>query len=206
MTTRNRRSAWLAAPAIALLLAACSDDDPASTTTTTSDPTSLTGDTGTDTTDDDVIDDDVIDDIESTGESAQDQLEEALRNAGLTSLASAVAQVDLSEVLEGNEFTVFAPDDEAFLNLDSDELTALLADPGQILDLLGNHIVVGEPLTADDLADQASVTTESGTTLAITGTGSSLSVGDATVVSTNTVGDIGVIHVIDTVLLVGSTS
>lgn len=182
------RVRWIAAPAIAVLLAgACSGDDDTGATDTTDPVGELT------------------DDVTEASEDAQADLEEALRDAGLTSLASAVSQVDLSEQLEGNEFTVFAPNDDAFLALDSDDLSALLEDPAQILDLLQNHLVVGEQLTADDLADTDSVTAESGETLSVDGTGDPITIEGATVVSTETAGD-GVIHVIDTVLMVGANS
>ena len=183
-----RRLAWIAAPAVALLFAtACSDDDTDAASTTT-DPVA-----------------EITDEIEVAGEDAQAELEAALRSAGLTSLASAVAQVDLSEVLDDNEFTIFAPNDDAFLALDSDDLSALLSDPTQIADLLRNHIVVGEQLSADDLESAGTVNTEAGATLAITGSDGSLSIEGATVTSTQTAGD-GIIHVIDAVLLDGAVS
>jgi transforming growth factor-beta-induced protein len=197
-TPTPRRLAWIAAPAVAILLAAgCGDDDTADTTAATV----LPGDT---TTTGDVVDD-LTDDLTDAGATAQSELEDALRAAGLTNLASAVSQVDLSGVLADNEFTVFAPSDDAFLALDSGDLTALLADPGQILDVLQNHLVVGERLTADDLVDQGSVTTEAGNSLQITDTAGTIAVDGAIVTSTETVGD-GIIHVIDQVLLAGASS
>jgi uncharacterized surface protein with fasciclin (FAS1) repeats len=199
-TPSRRRLAWIAAPAVAILFAAgCGDDDDAvgdiTTTTAAGDLTTTTGDAV----------DDLTGDVADAGAAAQAELEAALRSAGLTNLATAVSQVDLSGVLEDNEFTVFAPNDDAFLSLDSADLNALLADPGQILDVLQSHLVVGERLTADDLADRGSVTTEAGTSLTVAGSASSLTVEGATVTSTETVGD-GIIHVIDQVLLTGAGS
>jgi transforming growth factor-beta-induced protein len=192
----RRRLAWIAAPAVAVLFAAgCGDDDTAATTTTAlGELTTTTADTG-----------DVTDDLADAGATAQAELEAALRSAGLTNLATAVSQVDLSGVLADNEFTVFAPNDEAFLSLDSDDLNALLADPSQILDVLRGHLVVGERLTADDLADRGSVTTEAGTSLTVSGSAASLTVEGASVTTTETAGD-GIIHVIDQVLLTGAGS
>lgn len=201
----SRRAVFAAAAFAVLLLGACGDDDntssdatttlpgSADTTSTTESPDSDdTGDTG----------DSIVDEVESTGEEAQAELEAALEDAGLTSLASAVGQVDLSSLLEGNEFTLFAPNDEAFLDLDRDALTDLLADPTRIADLLQNHIVVGEQLSADDLADAGEVTAESGLSLTVTGSGSDLAIADANVTTSETVGD-GVFHVIDAVLTDG---
>lgn len=188
MFSSPRRRALLAIPAISLvLLGACADDDTSSDTTTT--PSGLTDETTTTGSD-------------TNGGDVQAQLEEALRDAGLTSLASAVAQVDLSDLLEGNEFTIFAPNDDAFLALDSDDLSALLADPGRIGELLQNHIVVGSQLTAEDLEGAGTVTTEAGATLTVAGSASGLTVEGATVTDSRTVGD-GIFHVIDTVLTDG---
>jgi uncharacterized surface protein with fasciclin (FAS1) repeats len=188
------RLRWLAAPAVAILFAAaCGDDDDTTAATTTT----IAGDTTTTS--------DMGDDLAGAGAEAQADLEQALRNAGLTNLASAVSQVDPSSVLADNEFTVFAPDDSAFLALDSDDLGDLLSDPASILELLQNHLVVGEAISENDLADRGTVTTEAGTTLMISETAGSVTVDGAEVTNTETIGD-GVIHVIDRVLLVGSSS
>jgi uncharacterized surface protein with fasciclin (FAS1) repeats len=195
----RRRLRWLAAPAVAVLLTAgCGndDDDPAvgDGTTTTADVDGLTDDA------EDMLDD-AQDELDGTsGEEAQAELEAALRDAGLTNLATAVSQVDLSEVLDGNEFTVFAPDDSAFLALDSGDLNDLMSDPNAVLEVLQNHLVVGERMTADDLADESSVTAESGNSLTITESAGTITVDGATVTDTVEAGD-GIIHVIDSVLL-----
>src|SRR5690606_12110374 len=110
------------------------------TTTSADDTTSTTADD----TDTDDTTDDSVDDLVEAGEDAQAELEQALRDAGLNSLASAIGSVDLSEVLGDDEFTVFAPDDDAFLALDSGDLADMLADPDEVLDLLRTHVVVGE--------------------------------------------------------------
>lgn len=197
----NRRLRWLAAPAVALLFtAACGNDDDAANgagTTTTADIDGLADDA------EGLLDDaqDELDDLDAeSGEEAQAELEAALRDAGLTNLATAVSQVDLSDALEGNEFTVFAPDDSAFLALDSDDLADLMADPSGVLELLQNHIVVGERLTADDLADESSITAESGASLAVSEADGTITIDGAQVTDTIEVGD-GIVHVVDSVLL-----
>lgn len=201
----RRRRALLAIPALALfLLGACGDDDTSSDASSTT-PSGVSDDQSTtaDLTDENNgTGDSNGDEVEATGEDAQTQLEAALQDLGLTSLASAVGQVDLSDLLEGNEFTLFAPNDEAFLALDRDDLTDLLAEPTRISDLLQNHIVVGEQITADDLADAGTVTAESGLSLTVSESGSDLMIGGATITTSETVGD-GVIHVIDAVLTDG---
>jgi transforming growth factor-beta-induced protein len=192
----HRRLRWLAASALAILLAgACGSDD--DTATADRDGTSLT------TLDVDL--DELEEELTETGAQAQSDLEQALRDLGLTNLASAVSQVDLSEVLDDNEFTVFAPDDSAFLALDGSDLSDLLRDPASILDLLQNHLVIGEALSIDDLADMAAVTSEAGVSLAVTETGGTVTIEGATVTNTETVGA-GVIHVVDQVLILGAAS
>lgn len=187
-----RRLRWLAAPALAILLAgACGNDDadPEDTTITTPD----------------VDLDELEDDLAEAGSQAQADLEEALNDLGLTNLGSAVSQVDLSEVLGDNEFTVFAPDDSAFLALEGDDLSDLLTDPESILDLLQNHLVVGEALAIDDLGEVSSVTSEAGVSLGVREVDGAITIEDATITDTETVGD-GVIHVVDQVLVVGAMS
>ncbi len=206
-TTPRRWLRWLAAPAVALLLtAACGNDDDPGTTTTTSDVDGMTDDLedGVDDLTDDA--EDMVDDLDAdSAEEAQAELEEALRDAGLSNLATAVAQVDLSEILDDNEFTLFAPDDQAFLALDASDLNDLLSDPAAVLELLQNHIVVGERMTASDLADESSVTAESGNSLTVSETAGELMVDGAQVTDTVEAGD-GIIHVIDSVLLPAATS
>ena len=201
---RRSRLGWLAAPAVAILLAgACGDDDDtlADDTTTTSPADDTTTTTDGVTTDDP----DVTDDLTTAGEEAQRDIERALRDAGLDSLASAVAMVDLSGILQDNEFTLFAPNDDAFLALDSDTLGDLLADPAQIVALLENHVVVGERITVDGLADLTTVETEAGNSLSITEVAGSTTVDGAEVLNSEDVGD-GIIHIIDQVLLPGTAT
>lgn len=196
MSTRTTHLLSAGFVATALLLAGCGNDD---TDGALRDTTTTTGVDGTTTTGD------VVDEIADSGVQAQRDLEAALRNAGLTSLASAVAQVDLSDVVGDSEFTLFAPNDDAFLALSADDLTDLLADPTQIVDLIRGHIVVGEQITASDLADESTLRTEAGTTLNVESTGTTITVDGAEVVNTESAGN-GVVHVVDRVLGVGTSS
>ena len=79
-------------------------------------------------------------------------------NNDLSTLASALQAADLAETL-GNEnatFTVFAPANPAFDNVDVESLTN---NPDLLRDLLNFHVVQGEVLTASNLEGRESVTT-----------------------------------------------
>jgi len=137
----------------------------------------------------------------ATGTDGGVAITEALRDAGLGTLASALEAAGVDQVIDTDEFTVFAPDEEAFLALDTDILGELVADPSLVAEILRNH-VVGERLTAEELVAQGQVETRAGTTLEVTSTGDDVVVGEATVVEADReVGDVGVIHVVDAVIL-----
>lgn len=125
-------------------------------------------------------------------------------NPVLSTLAMALDAAGLAETLDG-PVTVFAPSNDAFDALASDELDALLADPdGALTALLARHVIDGADLDTTSLLDAGSVEGLGGTLgVALDGDGllvdagggpARLACGDIT--TTN-----GVIHVVDTVLL-----
>ena len=128
------------------------------------------------------------------------QLAEVLRANDMNSLASAIEQVDLSEIVGDGEFTFFGPNDAAFLDLEADQLADLLSDPDQLIEVLRNH-VVAERIDAATLTGMETVQTEAGASIAVSVEGDAVTVGDATVVGADIeVGD-GLVHVVDGVLL-----
>lgn len=136
------------------------------------------------------------DDVEATAGDLADVLEEN----GLESLASAVEEIDVAELVDSDEFTFFAPDDEAFRSLDADDIADLLADPEQLDDVLRRH-VVGRAIDAAELAEMTSVETEGDTTLEVSVDGDTVMVGDATVSRTDIDVDNGVVHVVDRIFV-----
>ena len=125
---------------------------------------------------------------------------QALRDVGLGTLASALEAAGVDQVIETDEFTIFAPNNAAFLAIDTETLGELLSDPAQVAEILRNH-VVAERLTAEELVAQGQVETRAGTQLEVTGSGGDVTVGGATILEADReVGDVGVIHVIDSVL------
>ncbi len=125
-----------------------------------------------------------------------------LTDPNLATLALALDQAGMLEALRGpGPFTLFAPSDEAFAALPQEQLDALLANPEALTQVLNNHVVQNNALSAD-LVGAGVITTLDGTDLAVTAAeDGGVSVGDAAVVVSDVQANNGVIHVIDTVLL-----
>jgi uncharacterized surface protein with fasciclin (FAS1) repeats len=114
----------------------------------------------------------------------------------LSQLTSVLETAGLTSVLEeAGPLTVFAPNNDAFAELD---LAELAADPAQLTDILQYHVVEGA-VTSDQLEDGQTVTTLQGGELTVSIDGETVMVGDATVVQADIQAGNGVIHVIDTV-------
>ena len=128
------------------------------------------------------------------------ELATALRANGLTALAALVEQVDVTAIVGDGEFTLFAPNDQAFLAVPPATAASLAADPELVDELLRNH-VVKQRITAEELAGRSSITADSGESLAVADSGGKLTVGGATVVTPDVDAGKGVVHVIDKVLL-----
>ncbi|GAA4837109.1 fasciclin domain-containing protein [Algivirga pacifica] len=147
--------------------------------------------------DDDDDDDDGMDDttIASLLEETDD----------LSILLDAVTRAGLLDDLDNtdNEFTVFAPDNDAFTALLSDLGISSLDDvgPDSLADILTYHVVSGSVLSTD-LSDGMTVPTLlEGDSLMIGVSGTSVTVNDANVTEADITADNGVVHIIDAVLL-----
>ena len=123
-----------------------------------------------------------------------------LREAGVTTLASALDVVDIGQLVDASEFTLLAPSDVAFQSMDPDEMGDLLADPASLLDVLRNH-VLGEQLNSADLSALSSVQTQTGDDLVISNTEGVLTIGGATVSSVDHLVEGGIVHIVDQVLV-----
>jgi uncharacterized surface protein with fasciclin (FAS1) repeats len=124
----------------------------------------------------------------------------AADNPQLSQLTQAIEAAGLGSALqEAGPLTVFAPNDDAFGQLNQDDLTALLADPSQLSDILQYHVVEGS-YPSSDLSDGQTLTTLQGEDLTISVDGSTVMVDDATVVGADIEAGNGVIHIIDGVL------
>ncbi|WP_026003433.1 fasciclin domain-containing protein, partial [Rhodococcus sp. R1101] len=108
----------------------------------------------------------------------------ASNNPLLTTLTQAVSgelnpQVNLVDTLNGGQFTVFAPVDEAFAKIDPATIDTLETDSALLTTILTYHVVPGQ-LSPSDV--DGTHTTAEGSTLTVTGSGDDLKVNDASVV------------------------
>ncbi len=111
--------------------------------------------------------------------------------------------IGVERLIGSKEFTLLAPNNDAFRSLTPAQLADLLANPTELTDLLKNHLIA-EELSADDLRAMTSVETAAGNALPIEVDGDTLTIGGAEVLEADRDAGPGVIHVIDTVLLIES--
>ena len=116
-------------------------------------------------------------------------------------LLAAVEAAGLTVTLQGDgPFTVFAPTDDAFADIDPDALNALLADPPALAAILAYHVVPGALLAADVLAS-TSLSTVNGAdaTISLDGDGNPR-IDDAIIIGTDIGARNGIVHIIDRVI------
>ena len=138
-------------------------------------------------------------------EHKNDIVDTAVAAGSFNTLVTAVKAADLVEVLKGDgPFTVFAPTDEAFAKLPKGALEALLADKEKLRAVLLYHVVKGN-VKAGDVVKLTEATSVQGDTIAIAVKDGKVSVDNANVVKTDVEASNGVIHVIDSVILPGTS-
>ena len=126
----------------------------------------------------------------------------AVGAGSFNTLVAAVKAAGLVETLKSpGPFTVFAPNDEAFAKLPPGTIQTLLQNIPQLARILTYHVVAGK-LTQADLAKVDSVTSVEGSAIRID-CSDGCEVKNATVLAPDIEADNGVIHVIDTVILMG---
>ena len=128
----------------------------------------------------------------------------ASNNPILTTLTAAVSgqlnpEVDLVDTLNGDEFTVFAPVDDAFAKIDPATIETLKTDTALLSSILTYHVVPGQ-IVPDDIAGMH--TTVNGADLEVTGSGDELMVnGQAAVICGGVQTANATVYLIDTVLM-----
>jgi uncharacterized surface protein with fasciclin (FAS1) repeats len=211
----------------ALALAACGSDDnaaddavssPATTEEMSDDEMSDDEMSDDDMADDDMADDDMADDDMADDDMADDDMSDeemaaaegdvvviAAGRDDLSTLVAAIEAAGLAATLAGDgPFTIFAPNDEAFVAYLGDMgMTAedALADTTFLSTLLQGHVVEA----ADDSGMVAGMVDNpfvslAGTELPVTVDGDTITIGGAEIVEADIFATNGVIHVIDTVL------
>jgi uncharacterized surface protein with fasciclin (FAS1) repeats len=127
-------------------------------------------------------------------------VEIAVGNDSFQTLVTAVKAASLVEALASpGPFTVFAPLDSAFAKLPPGTITTLVQNIPQLARILTYHVVAGRYKQAD-LVNTPRLTSLEGSQLYINVKGT-FEVNNATVVAPDIEADNGIIHVIDTVVL-----
>ena len=162
--------------AVALMAAGCGDDEKDTTTAATT--------------------------TTQAAAAEQDIVATAQATPDLSTLVAAVTAADLVETLQGEgPFTVFAPTNEAFADIQSTVDTLLEPEnKDDLTNVLTYHVVPGT-YAAADLEDGQELTTVQGEKLTVSVDGDTVKVGDATVTQADVTTSNGVVHVIDTVLV-----
>jgi uncharacterized surface protein with fasciclin (FAS1) repeats len=127
----------------------------------------------------------------------------ASNNPILTTLTAAVSgklnpKVDLVDTLNGGEFTVFAPVDEAFAKIDAATIETLKTDDALLSKILTYHVVPGQ-ITPDMIAGTHA--TVQGGSVTVTGSGDELKVDDANVICGGVQTKNATVYLIDSVLM-----
>lgn len=127
----------------------------------------------------------------------------ASNNPMLTTLTSAVSgelnpDVDLVDTLNGDEFTVLAPVDDAFAEIPEEDLNALAEDADALAGVLTYHVIPGQ-LEPDEIEGEHE--TVNGATVTITGEGEDLMFDEAGLVCGGVQTDNAVVYMIDGVLM-----
>lgn len=127
----------------------------------------------------------------------------ASNNPLLTTLVSAVSgklnpNVNLVDTLNGSEFTVFAPVDDAFAKIDAATIDTLKTDSNLLTKILTYHVIPGQ-LAPDAVAGEHA-TVEKGM-VDVTGSGDTLKVNDANVICGGVHTANATVYLIDSVLM-----
>lgn len=127
----------------------------------------------------------------------------ASNNPLLTTLTAAVSgqlnpEVNLVDTLNGSEFTVFAPVDEAFAKIDPATIESLKTDTATLTSILTYHVVPGQ-IDPADLS--GSYTTVQGGALEVSGSGDALMVNDANVICGGVKTANATVYLVDSVLM-----
>ncbi|AVZ41332.1 MULTISPECIES: fasciclin domain-containing protein [unclassified Dietzia] len=127
----------------------------------------------------------------------------ASNNPLLTTLTAAVSggvnpEVDLVDTLNNGEYTVFAPVDDAFAQVDDATMEALQTDPELLTTILTYHVVEGQ-ISPEDI--EGMQTTLAGEDVDVTGSGDEIMVNEANVICGGVQTANATVYLIDQVLV-----
>ena len=217
MRTRTSRAALIAAlSAVAIAGAACGDDDTSTSESTTT--TSTTSAPATTTTSEEAeaataapvgpgcaqYAEQVPSGPGSLESMATEPLTvDASNSPLLTTLTAAVSgqlnpEVDLTGILDGGEFTLFAPVDSAFAALDPATVESLKTDSATLNTILTYHALPGR-IAPDDIA--GTFATVEGSDVTVTRDGDDITVNEASVICGGVQTANATVYLIDQVLM-----
>jgi uncharacterized surface protein with fasciclin (FAS1) repeats len=139
-----------------------------------------------------------------TGMAADPVTVAASNNPMLKTLTQALSgqlnpNVNLVDTLNGDEFTVFAPVDDAFAKIDPATIEVLKTDSDLLTSILTYHVVPGQ-IAPDDIDGMQ--TTVNGATIEVTGSGDEIMVnGQSAVICGGVMTANATVYLIDTVLM-----
>jgi uncharacterized surface protein with fasciclin (FAS1) repeats len=215
MRLSTSRTAVIVAAAAALLtVSACSSDDSSSTSESTSSAAAMTSAATTSGAADPAADlvgpgcaayaESVPSGAGSVSGMAQDPVATAASNNPLLkTLVAAVSgqlnpKVNLVDTLNGGEFTVFAPVDDAFAKIDPATIETLKTDDALLTKILTYHVVPGR-IAPSDIAGEH--TTVEGGSVNVTGSGNDLLVNAAGVICGGVSTANATVYLVDSVLM-----
>ncbi|QFP77646.1 fasciclin domain-containing protein [Deinococcus sp. AJ005] len=205
-------------PALPLSGATMSADTAAATTTTDATTSTDTAATDTATTDTAATDtaatdmattDTATTDTATADPSADADMAEMNTNSlydvivsddRFSTLRDLLSDAGITDILMDNEYTIFAPTNEAFAAVDPETLALIASDPDTLQQVLLYHIATGK-MTADQVAAESQISSLEGSSLNVKKDGDTQMVGDAKVTGSVDTADNGIIYVIDKVLL-----
>lgn len=145
--------------------------------------------------------------VASNAHAAQspDLYERAQSDGSFETFIAAMNAAGLSDELKGSEeYTIFAPTDEAFAALPDGTVERLLKPENkeELATLLKNHIIPGKSWVSTWFNEKVAVETKSGNDIEVDGlSGNPFMVGDAHIVRKNIPASNGMIHALDGVLV-----
>lgn len=118
----------------------------------------------------------------------------------LSTLSALITKAGLTDTLNGTgSFTVFAPNNDAFKAVPAKVLEELAADPAKLKNVLTYHVLASKVMSAE--VKNSSVKTVQGANLALSKSGTFVTVEDAMVQTADKNATNGVVHIVDRVLL-----
>ena len=129
----------------------------------------------------------------------------ASNNPMLTTLTKAVSgelnpDVDLVDTLNGDEFTVIAPTDDAFADVPKDDLDALAEDSDMLTKVLTYHVIPGQ-LSPEEIAGEHK--TVEGSKVEVSGEGEDMKFDDAELVCGGVKTANATVYMVDAVMMPG---